>query len=1736
AISVFFAVDSLTGVDEATRARLTAAHESIRAAILAAQDEQDLVAAVRPVVFALARTVGARRQRYGQVEGAAALTDGRKLVKFPTGEGKTDLIGLAASLEALTGQVHVHVRSREVAVNNASRMAPLYGALGLTVGILSREKPGFMRINAQGEAVFEEARIEDVLARSQVLYGQTEDYHFEYLIDTSAGPFSANGRTAPILNLAASSAIVDEADEALLTRTPKIMSAPGVDDISREMKAVNDVMTEMVKAQETSGAETYYTVTRDASGARAQFTDAGYRAVERALTEKGFPARGLFRKESPLRTMAEQSLTAHAAMERGRTYIVSAELSQAAEALSVPEAFLLAQLSAQGTITGATAEEQRAAFQNVDIETIVGAIDKLGIPAEHWQKVNREEALRKLRQAGAVVIVGETGYRQTGSRWEAYLHEAVEAKEGLAIGMPGQTLSSIDTPRFFSLYHRIGATTATPGDAETRHGLYGAYYGLSVYNVGRNTPTLLDESRVQRRVFRTTIAKAASLVDEILTRHERGQPVLAGGPIDVSFAEAFASLFNNAISAQEWAAFASRGYPARMPVDEIAHHLGCTPVEVRALIQKIRERGAPAVRVLDASTQSQRDVIATTAGERGAITVATNIAGREMDISLGAGVKELGGLHVASASMSDSVRLDTQVLGRSARQGNPGSASIAVSLQDTFLRECASPEQITFMDRQLAAADDLEAQAMGRISAERQRELLAKAESARAGVVRMVRAIQEAADSRTVETRVAEARRDHVFAAQQQFVDDLREALSRGSAVLPVLGDAKTAGVTDADRVLSIGFDPNIMVSRLVAGLVSSASMTREQALFTARNILMQAIDKHKAGYGSETKQQALAIAQIDYKSESLFFDKYTVGLRDAFTHFFREVMAEATTLAGAAAQQKDAYTKECARQALQTKALEAAPAQAAAVAAASRARDAQMRGDRLTIEAGIRHALMNEGGMGIIIPGARSRARAVRAIAFTLADNPALCNRYYDTATGHFDRLTFSLDMFLLQENLQPFCLDIPGANPCGYALTLLGNAEILATAIGQKWVEIDAAGTLQINNGELLVKALRGGFAQDVKNIQDINLIHEAIAAVTAGAPSRINIESALEGGIQAAPVSAGVFKVAVSPFKADRSKEPRVLIVRVRADPANPGSVQQYLRAQEADLTALVERVALDATPVDQVVILADAGIAGQDAKALGRIQALYSRISAAGNVAIRKYDEKTGSATEYSAQELASFTENAWDRMMAGAMSVAGIVQEAAAGVGERAGAAAAAVKTYGPRVGQKILTPKGAGYAAYAATTLFGAVMASAATPSSPAQREINALREDLRSGRVALSVVDYCARMNALLEKVIAEQRAIMEPLQTIKAPSLQSRKTLENCSREIERARQQIADNDQTLQRANRREVIVNKEIPAVVERLSGLQADLRAKKITVQQFKTQGDAVIAEYRALLEEAASLAPVGGEELKKGIEGEVARVQESMARSAKEIQIRASAATLKPSDVASARSPFILTAAPVAGQAGQQKPFDLMSAGTAIGEGLNVLDEADKQGKTPTLADLQSIDTALKPLRAHLDDLAQKKALSKAWQDWHVKVEQKLRSLLWARGKLVAESLKTSANAKRRSDLVTFNALLDIEFSLKSNAPERQASIERQQKQMGEAIAAFDAALAAQQPAAAAQPAPAPGQSAPAAQQPAAARREPVSVRVPAGSKAEQLRNVNLEATKNNRIASVYVYDFWNIT
>lgn len=292
------------------------------------------------------------------------------------------------------------------------------------------------------------------------------------------------------------------------------------------------------------------------------------------------------------------------------------------------------------------------------VEEILEVDNLYGSDNSHWVH-HLSQALRAhhlfsndvdyVVERGEIVIIDEnTGRKMEGRRYSEGLHQALEAKEGVEIRRESQTLASITFQNFFKMYNKLSGMTGT---ADTEAAEFNQIYSLPVVVIPTNRPIVRDDMSDQ--IYRTEREKLNSIIKEIRLRHDKGQPLL----------------------------------------------VGTISIEKSELLADLLTKEGFAFEVLNAKNHGREAEIIKSAGQKGRITISTNMAGRGTDIVLGEGVPELGGLHVLATGRHESRRIDNQLRGRAGRQGDAGSSQYFLSLEDNLMRIFGGDRIKTIMDR-----------------------------------------------------------------------------------------------------------------------------------------------------------------------------------------------------------------------------------------------------------------------------------------------------------------------------------------------------------------------------------------------------------------------------------------------------------------------------------------------------------------------------------------------------------------------------------------------------------------------------------------------------------------------------------------------------------------------------------------------------------------------------------------------------------------------------------------------------------------------------------------------------------------------------------------------------------------------------------------------------------------------------------------------------------------------------
>ena len=569
------------------------------------------------------------------------------IAEMATGEGKTLVGTLAVYLNALTGRgVHVVTVNDYLARRDAEWMGHLYQFLGLSVGIIENDQhPEFRRTQYQCD----------------ITYGTNSEFGFDYLRDNGM----ASSREQQVQR-GHYFAIVDEVDSILIdeARTPLIISGPAtvsthqydrfkplIEQLVRKQNMLcNRLATEareLVDAgKSTEAGRTLFKLKfgqpRNKALLRLLEDTEMRKAMDKAELEFYKDTDGkaalVALKEELYFTIEERQHEADLT-EMGRTYLNPDDVN----AFVLPDLLTeYADIENDSSLTSAEKTAKKAACQqhcDAQSERIHNITQLLKAYCLY------EKDVEYVVEENKVMIVDTfTGRKMPGRRWSDGLHQAVEAKEGVQIDRETQTLATITIQNYFRLYQKLAGMTGT---AETEVNEFHDIYRLDVNVIPTNRPIKrLDEND---RIYKTRREKYNAAVEAIKEAHGRGQPVL----------------------------------------------VGTASVEASELMSRMLKLQKIPHSVLNAKFHMQEAEIVSRAGLRGAVTISTNMAGRGTDIKLGEGVAELGGLFVIATERHESRRIDRQLRGRCARQGDPGRSRFYVSFEDDLMRNFGASDRMT---------------------------------------------------------------------------------------------------------------------------------------------------------------------------------------------------------------------------------------------------------------------------------------------------------------------------------------------------------------------------------------------------------------------------------------------------------------------------------------------------------------------------------------------------------------------------------------------------------------------------------------------------------------------------------------------------------------------------------------------------------------------------------------------------------------------------------------------------------------------------------------------------------------------------------------------------------------------------------------------------------------------------------------------------------------------------------
>ena len=621
-----------------------------------------------------------------QLFGGVVLHQG-KIAEMATGEGKTLVSTLPVFLNALTGNgVHVVTVNDYLAKRDSEWMGPLYEFHGLSVDCIDKHQPN------------SDARRKAYMA--DITFGTNNEFGFDYLRDNMALSPS------DLVQRRHNYAIVDEVDSVLIddARTPLIISGPvpkGDDQMYEEYQPLVERLVDVQRKLATQ----YLADAKQMISAGAKLLEEGKKDEGNKSLDEGFLA--LFRsykalpKNKPLiKFLSEEGIKA--GMLRTEEHYMENNNRRMPEAVEplffvVDEKQNSCDLTDKGTAWLAKQVNQDDLFVLPDITSQLSALEnEKGLSEEdrlnkkdemltHYAvQSERVHTLQQLLKAycmfnkddeyvvidGEVKIVDEqTGRIMEGRRWSDGLHQAVEAKEHVRVEAATQTFATITLQNYFRMYHKLAGMTGT---AVTEAGEFWDIYKLDVVEIPTNRP--VQRKDLDDRVYKTAREKYNAVIDEIVELRNNGRPVLVG-TTSVEISELLSRM---------------------LKMRNIPHQV---------LNAKLHQKEADIVALAGQSNMGKVTITDEEGNERveerllGAVTIATNMAGRGTDIKLSPEVKAAGGLAIIGTERHESRRVDRQLRGRAGRQGDPGSSVFYVSLEEKLMRLFASERIASVMDK-----------------------------------------------------------------------------------------------------------------------------------------------------------------------------------------------------------------------------------------------------------------------------------------------------------------------------------------------------------------------------------------------------------------------------------------------------------------------------------------------------------------------------------------------------------------------------------------------------------------------------------------------------------------------------------------------------------------------------------------------------------------------------------------------------------------------------------------------------------------------------------------------------------------------------------------------------------------------------------------------------------------------------------------------------------------------------
>lgn len=587
-----------------------------------------------------------------QLIGGIVLHQG-KIAEMATGEGKTLVSTLPSYLNALGGRgVHVITVNDYLAKRDCEWNAPIFQFHGFVVDCIDYHRPN----SAERQKAY----------NADIIYGTNNEFGFDYLRDNMAH------HTSELVQKKLHFAMIDEVDSVLVddARTPLIISGPVPKGNQQEFDFLKPRIAALYDMQKKYLTTTLVEAKKLIAEGRTNEKEGGM-ALLRCH-------RGLPKNKALIKYLSEPGMKS--LLKKTESYYLQDQQKEMPKVddqlfFVIDERNNSIELTDKGIETLTKTGEDQDFFVMPDLGSDFAELEKSGLPEEEILQ-RKEEAMRNFSvkserlhtlnqllkaytlfekeveyivQDGKVKIVDEqTGRVLDGRRYSDGLHQAIEAKENVKIEAATQTYATITLQNFFRMYHKLAGMTGT---AETEAGELWEIYKLDVVVIPTNRPIIRKD--LEDLLYKTTREKYNAVIEHTVELTQQGRPVL----------------------------------------------VGTTSVEVSELLSRMLKIRGIKHNVLNAKQHQREAEIVAEAGKPGAITIATNMAGRGTDIKVSDEVKKSGGLAIVGTERHESRRVDRQLRGRSGRQGDPGSSQFFVSLEDNLMRIFGSDRASRVMDR-----------------------------------------------------------------------------------------------------------------------------------------------------------------------------------------------------------------------------------------------------------------------------------------------------------------------------------------------------------------------------------------------------------------------------------------------------------------------------------------------------------------------------------------------------------------------------------------------------------------------------------------------------------------------------------------------------------------------------------------------------------------------------------------------------------------------------------------------------------------------------------------------------------------------------------------------------------------------------------------------------------------------------------------------------------------------------